>query len=104
MLISILNLKEEKIIDVQTIFHKMEPRTLRAAYKYYCGEKLVGAHDAENDIRATYEVFKSQLERYKNEEYEDKDGKLSYPIKNDMNELQEFVPFDFLDPTKRVIF
>jgi len=97
-------LEGRRIIDVQTIFHKMEPRTLRAAYRYYCGEKLIGAHDAENDIRATYEVFKSQLERYENEEYEDKDGNISYPVKNNMDELQEFIPFDFLDPTKRVIY
>ncbi len=97
-------LEGRKIIDVQTIFHKMEPRSLKAAYRYYCGEKLVGAHDAENDIRATYEVFKAQLERYENEEYEDKDGNISYPVKNNLDELQEFIPFDFLDPTKRVIY
>lgn len=97
-------LEGRKIIDVQTIFHKMEPRSLKAAYKYYCGETLEGAHDAANDIRATYEVFKAQLERYENAEYEDKDGNISYPVKNNIEELQEFIPFDFLDPTKRVIY
>ena len=97
-------LEGRNIIDVQTIFHKMEPRSLRAAYKYYCGEELIGAHDAENDIRATYEVLKSQLERYENAEYEDKDGNKSYPIKNDIDVLQKFTPFDFLDPTKKLVY
>lgn len=97
-------LEGRNIIDVQTIFHKMEPRSLKAAYRFYCGQELIGAHDAENDIRATYEVLKSQLERYENVEYEDKHGNKSYPIKNNINELQEFTPFDFLDPTKRVIY
>ncbi|MEM9923371.1 MAG: exonuclease domain-containing protein [Cyanobacteria bacterium P01_D01_bin.50] len=97
-------LEGRNIVDVQTIFHKMEPRSLKAAYRYYCGKELVGAHDAENDIRATYEVLKSQLERYENVEYEDKDGNKSYPIKNNIVKLQEFTPFDFLDPTKKVIY
>lgn len=51
-------------IDVQTIFHKMEKRTLAAAYKFYCGEELTDAHSAIADTRATYEVLKKQLERY----------------------------------------
>ena len=53
-----------KLIDVQTIYHKKEERTLSAAYKFYCGKTHVDAHDAEADVRATLEVFKSQLERY----------------------------------------
>lgn len=51
-------------IDVQNIFHKMEPRTLVAAYRFYCGAELENAHSATADTRATYEVFKSQLDRY----------------------------------------
>lgn len=51
-------------VDVQTIFHKMEKRTLAAAYKFYCNKELVDAHSAEADTMATYEVLKSQLERY----------------------------------------
>ena len=53
-----------KLIDVQNIFHKMEPRTLSAAYKFYCGEDLQNAHTAQGDTRATYEVLQAQLERY----------------------------------------
>lgn len=51
-------------IDVQTIYHKMEPRTLSAAYRYYCGRELEGAHGAAADTMATYEVLLAQLEKY----------------------------------------
>lgn len=51
-------------IDVQNIFHKMEQRTLVAAYRFYCGKELEGAHSALADTQATYEVLKEQLERY----------------------------------------
>lgn len=51
-------------VDVQTIFHKREPRTLTAAYQFYCGKDLEGAHGAEADIKATYEVLLGQLEKY----------------------------------------
>jgi len=50
--------------DAQTIFHKMEPRTLSAAYKYYCGKELEGAHGAEADTLATVEIFSQQLKKY----------------------------------------
>lgn len=51
-------------VDVQTIFHKMEQRTLEAAYRFYCDKTLEGAHSAEADTLATYEVLKAQLDRY----------------------------------------
>jgi len=51
-------------VDVQTIFHKMEQRTLVAAYKFYCDRNLEDAHSAEADTFATYEVLKAQLEKY----------------------------------------
>lgn len=59
-----IDLKKRKFIDVQTIFHKKEQRTLSAAYMFYCGKELEGAHSAEVDTLATYEVLKAQLERY----------------------------------------
>ncbi len=58
------DMKSAKSIDVQTIFHKMEQRTLSAAYKFYCDKNLDDAHSAEADTKATYEVLKSQLDRY----------------------------------------
>jgi DNA polymerase-3 subunit epsilon len=58
------DMKNRVAVDVQTIFHKMEKRTLSAAYKFYCDKDLEGAHSAEADTNATYEVLKAQLERY----------------------------------------
>lgn len=59
-----IDLKKRKCVDVQNIFHKMEQRTLSAAYKFYCDEDLSNAHSAEADTLATYEILKRQLERY----------------------------------------
>lgn len=64
-------------IDVQAIFHKMEQRTLSAAYKFYCGKTLENAHSAEADTTATYEILKSQLDRYPE-------------LENNMKKLSEF--------------
>ncbi|WP_372919898.1 exonuclease domain-containing protein [Salegentibacter sp.] len=58
------DLKNVVAVDVQTIFHKKEQRTLSAAYQFYCGKNLEDAHTAEADTNATYEVLKSQLDRY----------------------------------------
>ncbi|WP_373058942.1 exonuclease domain-containing protein [Zunongwangia sp. H14] len=57
-------MKNMYAVDVQTIFHKKEQRTLSAAYQFYCGKNLEDAHAAEADTHATYEVLKSQLDRY----------------------------------------
>lgn len=53
-----------RLIDVQNIYHKLEQRTLSAAYKFYCGKNLEEAHSAQADTRATYEVLKAQLDKY----------------------------------------
>ena len=64
-------------VDVQTIFHKMEQRTLSAAYKFYCGKDLIDAHTASADTNATYEILKAQLDRYNN-------------LENNIKKLSEF--------------
>lgn len=58
------DMSKRKFVDVQIIFHKKEQRTLEAAYKFYCEKELENAHSAEADTIATYEVLKSQLDRY----------------------------------------
>lgn len=58
------DMKNMVSVDVQTIFHKMEKRTLEAAYKFYCDKELTNAHSAAADTKATYEVLMSQLDRY----------------------------------------
>lgn len=58
------DLKKRKFVDVQVIFHKMEQRTLSAAYKFYCNKELKDAHSATADTRATYEILQAQLDKY----------------------------------------
>jgi DNA polymerase-3 subunit epsilon len=70
-----VDFKKHLTVDVQTIFHKMEKRNLSAAYKFYCGKDLDNAHSAEADTNATYEVLKSQIEKY--DELENDVSKLS---------------------------
>lgn len=71
------DMKNRVAVDVQTIFHKMEKRTLEAAYKFYCDKDLTNAHSAAADTEATFEVLKAQLDRY-NE------------LENDIKKLSEF--------------
>ena len=85
------NLDNRKSIDVQKIFYKMEPRTLQAALKLYCGKNLEDAHDALADVRATVDVLKGQIIRYKDVDHVDGDGFVTKaPIKNDLNAIHEF--------------
>ena len=58
------DMNNRKLLDVQNIFHKMEQRTLSAAYQFYCNKSLVNAHTAEADTMATFEVLSAQLDRY----------------------------------------
>ncbi len=81
--------KKRKFIDVQVIFHKMEQRTLSAAYKFYCQKELVDAHSAEADTRATYEILKAQLDMYDKIPFKPAKGD-PVPIVNDMEFLSEF--------------
>ncbi len=86
-------------VDVQNIFHQMEQRTLKAAYRFYCDKPLDNAHSAEADVRATYEVLSAQLDRYQGVAWEDKAGNKSVPVVNDVEALHRFTnlhrPVDF---------
>jgi DNA polymerase-3 subunit epsilon len=71
------SMEQRRFVDVQTIFHKMEQRTLSAALKFYCNEDLVNAHSAEADTKATYDILKAQIDRYEE-------------VENDVDFLMEF--------------
>jgi DNA polymerase-3 subunit epsilon len=71
------DMKNRVSVDIQTIFHKKEERTLSAAYKFYCNQTLENAHSAEADTMATYEILKAQLDRYED-------------LENDIKSLSEF--------------
>lgn len=76
-----IDLGHHRAIDVQVIYHKLEQRTLSAAYKFYCGATLENAHSALADTRATYEILKAQLDHYPD------------ILKNDMEFLSQFSSF-----------
>eukprot|EP00388_Colpodella_angusta_P022355 GDKJ01057155.1.p4 GENE.GDKJ01057155.1~~GDKJ01057155.1.p4 ORF type:complete len:318 (-),score=30.87 GDKJ01057155.1:1632-2585(-) len=84
------DMADRKFVDVQNIFHQMEQRTLKAAYKFYCQKDIINAHSAEADIKATYEVLLAQLDKYKDVEFEDKQGNKSIPVQNDVEALHLF--------------
>ena len=84
------DLKGRDFIDVMNIFMKMEPRTLKGAYRFFCHAELEGAHGAGADTKATYEVLKAMLDRYDGVEYEDSKGVKSQGPINDMKELSQF--------------
>lgn len=84
------SLMNRNIVDVQNIFHKMEPRTLKAAYRFYCQKDLEMAHSAEADTIATMEVLQAQLDRYQRVDYTDQEGIISQPVKNNVKALHDF--------------
>jgi DNA polymerase-3 subunit epsilon len=94
------DMKNMVSVDVQTIFHKMEKRTLEAAYKFYCDKELEQAHSAKADTVATYEVLLSQLERYP--ELENNVRKLSEFSKR--NEFADFAGFIAINEMGEEIF
>jgi DNA polymerase-3 subunit epsilon len=83
------NLEGRNLIDVQVIFHMMEPRNLRAAYRFYCNKNLEGAHEALPDAMATFEIFQAMIERYEGKQIEDAKGAISAPIMNDMEIIHQ---------------
>ena len=86
------DMRKRNFVDVQNIFHKMEKRDLTAAYKFYCGKDLEGAHGAEADTRATYEILKAQIEKYDD-------------LQNDIPFLSEFSSYNKnADFVGRIIF
>jgi len=98
------DMSKRRTVDVQRIFYKMEPRTLKAALRFYCQQDLVDAHDALSDVRATVSVFKGQLDRYVGREVENEEGILGpSPIKADIQDLHDFTnDLRFVDATQKL--
>ena len=88
--------RKRNLVDVQNIFHKKEQRTLKAAYKFYCGRNLDNAHSAEADTMATYEVLEAQLDRYAGDEED--------PLVNDVEALSKYSTSSrFVDYAGRIV-
>lgn len=101
-----LSLDNRSLVDVQRIFYKMEPRTLKAALKVYCNKELENAHDALADVRATVDVLKGQLKRYEGVDFIDGDGYAhSAPVQNDVKALHSFTnDLNIVDVTQKLKF
>lgn len=87
------DLSKFKLVDAQTIFHKMEPRNLTAAYNFYCGKTLENAHSAEADVLATFEVLDAQVAHY-DELPNDIAGLSEFSYHNRFADLAGFIAFD----------
>ena len=98
------DIEKRNLLDAQKIFFMMEKRNLSSAYKFYCGKTLENAHSAEADTIATYEVFKSQIERYMGEELEDLQGNKIGIMENDMKKIHSLINEKMVDLAGRFVF
>ncbi|MBI0398816.1 3'-5' exonuclease [Cyclobacterium marinum] len=98
------DIEKRNLLDAQKIFFMMEKRNLSSAYKFYCGKTLENAHSAEADTIATYEVFKSQIERYQGQELEDLQGNKIGIIENDMKKIHNMINERMVDLAGRFVF
>jgi len=98
------DVSNRRLLDAQRIFYKMEPRTLKAAYRLYCQQELEDAHDALADVRATLAVFKGQIRAYEGVDLQDEDGnRIPEPIKNDIQAIHDFTnDLNFVDATQKL--
>lgn len=98
------DMSKRRSLDIQRLFYKMEPRTLRAALRFYCNKELTDAHDALADVNATIDVFRGQLERYEGVKVINQEGEeVDSPIKNDMQVIHDFTnDLNTIDATQRL--
>lgn len=97
------DLKNRRLVDAQRIFHLMEPRNLTAAYKFYCGKDLIGAHGAEADTIATLEVLNAQVQRYLGMTGKDDSGN-DIILQNDVDVLHSFTVNKNVDLAGRMVY
>lgn len=98
------DISRRKLVDVQRIFYKMEPRTLSAALRFYCNKDMENAHDALADVRATVDVLLGQLSKYEGQDHVDGDGNVTpNAVQPDVAALHEFSnDFRFVDATQKM--
>lgn len=98
------DMKNRRLVDAQRIYHLMEPRSLSAAYRYYCNKELIDAHSAEADTIATLEVLNAQVAKYESVALKNDKGEEYFPVKNDMDALHELTSSRMVDFAQRMTF
>lgn len=98
------DIKNRRMVDVQRIYHLMQPRSLTAAYRHFCGKELIGAHGAEADTLATFEVLATMVEKHAGQTIRDEQRKVSFTIDNDMDVLDSIARNNNVDLAGRMVF
>lgn len=98
------DISKRKLVDAQRIFHMMEPRTLSAAYSFYCGKELLDAHSAEADTLATLEVLNAQVAKYSGKKVKDQKGNEYVPVTEDMDSLHQITASKLVDLAGRMVY
>jgi DNA polymerase III subunit epsilon len=98
------DVENRRLIDVQRIFHIMEPRNLTAAYKFYCQKPLEDAHSAEADTLATLEILDAMIPHYEGVTIKNDKGEDYQPVKNDMDALHQITSSRMVDFAQRMTF
>lgn len=98
---------KRKMVDAQKIFHYMEPRTLSAAFKFYCGKEMSEegrAHSAEFDTLVTFHVLEEQVKRYEGQTRKDEKGNVFVPVQNDVDILDKISRGNQFDLAGRMVY
>lgn len=98
---------KRRMVDAQRIFHHMEPRTLGAAYRFYCGREMSEdgmAHSAAFDTLVTFQVLNEQVRRYENQERKDEKGNITVPVQNDVEVLDKLCRGNQVDLANRMVY
>ncbi|MEZ0608328.1 exonuclease domain-containing protein [Fibrella sp. WM1] len=98
------DMKNRRMVDVQRIYHLMEPRNLSAAYRHFCGKELVGAHGAEADTLATFEVLDTIVQKHAGQTIRDEGRKRDFVIDNDVEALDAIGRNNNVDLAGRMVF
>jgi DNA polymerase-3 subunit epsilon len=101
------DISKRRMVDAQRIFHHMEPRTLGAAYRFYCGREMSEdgmAHSAAFDTLVTFQVLNEQVRRYENLERKDEKGNITVPVQNDVEVLDKLCRGNQVDLANRMVY
>lgn len=97
-------IKNRRMVDVQRIYHLMQPRNLTAAYRHFCNKELVGAHGAEADTLATFEILDTLVQKHAGQTIRDEGRRLDFVIDNDMDALDAIARTNNVDLAGRMVF